>query len=230
MELRCFVEHTMLKPEATEADIAQTVDDAIRYGFFGICVAPIWVKFAHTRLSDIAPTTAVQVVSVVGFPHGNGTTLGKVADANKAIECGASEIDMVMQIGRLKSGDHKTVVTDISCVTKVCKQMGANAIKVILETGFLSAEEIISACRLAESAGADFVKTSTGFGPRGASVEDVQLMKTAVGTGLRIKAAGGIRTKEAAMTMIEAGACRIGTSSSVQIVTGAVEREVANAY
>lgn len=229
MDLQRLIEHTMLKPEATESDIARTVDEAIQYRFFGICIAPSWVRFASRRLSGARSGLSVQIVSVVGFPHGNNTTQGKVADARKAIEWGATEIDMVMQIGRFKSGDHKAVATDIRSVTEACKRMGANAIKVILETGFLSTQEITSACRLAEDAGADFVKTSTGFGPRGASAEDIRLMSAAVGGRLGVKASGGIRTKETAVTMIDAGASRIGTSSSVQIMAGAVERKVANA-
>src|SRR5438067_4455676 len=126
MDLRRFIEHTMLKPEATEADIARLVGEAVQHHFFGICIAPTWVQFANMRLSESRPKNSVRIVSVVGFPHGNNTTYGKLADAKKAIECGANEIDMVMQIGRFKSGEHKAVATDISRVVEACKCTDAN--------------------------------------------------------------------------------------------------------
>jgi deoxyribose-phosphate aldolase len=219
LNLRPFIEHTMLSPAATHDDVARVVDEAIDFQVLGLCIAPCWVKFATARCSDAARGASPKIVAVIGFPHGNGTTDGKVVDAEKAVQYGAEEIDMVMQIGFFKSGDFGAVATDISRVADACKRSGATALKVILETGFLSDDEIILASRLAADSGADFVKTSTGFGPRGASIEDIRLMRKAVDPKVGIKASGGIRTEDAAIKMINAGASRIGTSSTVQILT-----------
>jgi deoxyribose-phosphate aldolase len=212
MELSKYIDHTVLKPEATVADIEKLCAEAAKYRFAAVCVNPTFVSRAAKLLSN----SGVEVATVVGFPLGANTTAIKVRETEIAIGEGATEIDMVMAIGLFKSGDFAEVGRDIAEVVRVAKN---RAVKVILETCFLSPTEIADASRIALEAKAAFVKTSTGFGSRGASVEDIKIMKSVVGNCCQIKASGGIRTKEAALAMIEAGATRIGTSSGIAIVS-----------
>jgi len=210
-----IIDHTLLKPESTRADIVRLCREAKEYGFAAVCVNPCWVPLAFRELDG----SGVAIASVVGFPLGATSTFAKVAEARDAIASGASEIDMVMNIGALKSGDPDTVRKDIEAVVDACR--GRALVKVILETGLLTEAEKIEACGICKAAGADFVKTSTGFGPGGATVEDVALMRKAVGPEMGVKASGGVRTAEAVRLLAAAGATRIGTSSGVAIVTGA---------
>ena len=215
-QLAKLIDSTLLKPNATKDDVKRLCEEAKKYGFWSVCINPTNVSLA----SDILGETDVKVCSVVGFPLGANTTEVKALEAEKAINDGAGEIDMVLNIGALKSGDYELVKRDIKGVVEAAKVSDKIIIKVILETGFLTDKEKVSACKLAKEAGADFVKTSTGFGPGGATVHDVKLMKDAIGKSMRVKASGGIRTFEKAMAMIEAGADRIGTSSGVAIIEG----------
>lgn len=189
--------------------------EARQYGFAAVCVAPIWAGLAAEQLAG----GPVRVVTVIGFPHGNTFSEAKALEARRSMEQGAREFDMVMQIGALKSGEDERVLEDISAVVDAVRAAPQALVKVILETALLSDEEIMRACRLAERAGADFVKTSTGFAAHGARVEQIALMKSVVGDRLGIKASGGIRTLEIAMAMLQAGADRIGASASVGIVS-----------
>ncbi|WP_297510731.1 deoxyribose-phosphate aldolase [Thermococcus sp.] len=218
IDIAKYIDHTNLKPYATKDDIIRLCDEAIKYGFYAVCVNPYRVKLAkeylHERKAD------VKVASVIGFPLGATPTEVKVFEAKKALEDGADELDMVINIGALKDGDYDYVEKDIEEVVKVAHEKGAK-VKVIIETCYLTEEEKVKACELAKEAGADFVKTSTGFGTGGATVEDVRLMRKVVGPDMGVKAAGGIRTYEQALAMIKAGANRIGTSSGVRIVEGA---------
>ncbi len=209
-----FIDHTFLKPEATEEYILKLCKEAKEYGFAAVCVNPSYVRLASRYLG----TTSIKVCTVVGFPFGAHLTDVKVYEARRAINDGAREIDMVINIGALKSGDFELVYKDIRALVDLCS--GEDVIvKCIIETALLLDEEKIEACQLVLQAGADFVKTSTGFGPGGASLHDVVLIReTLKGSSVGIKAAGGIRTYKDAMKMIEAGATRIGTSSGVKIV------------
>ena len=211
-----YIDHTNLRAYATEDDIIRLCDEAKEYGFYAVCVNPYRVRLAKERLKG----TDVKVASVIGFPLGATPTEVKVFEAKKALEDGADELDMVINIGALKDGDYEYVRKDIEEVVKVAREKGA-IVKVIIETCYLTDEEKVKACELAKEAGAHFVKTSTGFGTGGATVEDVRLMRKVVGPEMGVKAAGGIRTYEQAVAMIEAGATRIGTSSGVKIVEGA---------
>lgn len=208
-----MIDHTLLKPEAQPADVEQLCAEARAHRFAAVCVNPVYVKLAASHLEG----SDVMVATVVGFPLGAVTTATKVEEARGAIGDGASEVDMVMAIGLLKGGDLKACGDDIAAVVRACE---GRAVKVILETSLLSPEEIATASKIAAAGGAAFVKTSTGFGSRGASVEDIRIMKEAVGDRCRIKASGGIRTREQAIAMIEAGASRLGTSAGVTIVEG----------
>jgi len=225
-EIARLIDHTLLKPEATPAQVAQLCDEARRYGFATVCVNPVYVRFAAEKLQG----SGVDVCTVVGFPLGATTTEAKVCEARQAVADGATEIDMVLHIGALKAGDHEAVRDDIAAVVLACHEDGA-LLKVIIEAVLLSDEEKVAACQLAQTAGADFVKTSTGFarpstgsGHGGATVEDVRLMRQTVGQQMGVKAAGGIRSYADALAMIEAGANRIGASASVRIVEQAPER------
>lgn len=208
-----IIDHTLLKPEATRDQIVQLCREAREYGFAAVCVNPCYVKLA----AELLRGSPVKVCSVVGFPLGATLPEVKAYEARRAIEEGAAEIDMVINIGALKSGDLELVRRDIAAVVDVCHAKGALC-KVIIEAALLSDEEKVLACQLAKAAGADYVKTSTGFGPGGATVHDVALMRRTVGPGMGVKAAGGIRSYEAARNMIEAGATRIGASAGVKIV------------
>jgi len=208
-----IIDHTLLKPEATRDQIVQLCREAREYGFAAVCVNPCYVKLA----AELLRGSPAKVCSVVGFPLGATLPEVKAYEARRAIEEGAAEIDMVINIGALKSGDLELVRRDIAAVVDVCHAKGALC-KVIIEAALLSDEEKVLACQLAKAAGADYVKTSTGFGPGGATVHDVALMRRTVGPGMGVKAAGGIRSYEAARNMIEAGATRIGASAGVKIV------------
>jgi deoxyribose-phosphate aldolase len=214
-DLARYIDHTLLRPDATAADIDKLCDEALAYGFAAVCVNPTWVRRCAQRLRG----SGVRVASVIGFPFGAGTTEVKALEARRAIRDGAREIDMVINIGALKSGDYELVRRDIEKVADACREAGALS-KVIIEAAFLSDEEKVVSSHLAQEAKADFVKTSTGFGPGGATVHDVLLMRETIGPKLGLKAAGGIHSAQEARDMIAAGATRIGASASVQIVTG----------
>jgi len=216
MNIAKYIDHTNLKSYATKEDIIKLCEEAKKYGFYAVCVNPYRVKLAKEHLKG----TDIKVASVIGFPLGATPTEVKVFEAKKALENGADELDMVINIGALKDKNYEYVKKDIEDVTKVAHEKGA-IVKVIIETCYLSEEEKEIACKLAMEAGADFVKTSTGFGTEGATIEDVKLMRKVVGDKLGVKAAGGIRTYEEALAMINAGANRIGTSSGVKIIEGA---------
>lgn len=209
-----MIDHTLLKPDATTSSIEQLCREAAQYRFATVCVHPYRVELAARQLAG----TGVGVTTVVGFPLGSTTSSIKAAEAREALAAGATEIDMVLNIGALKSGDADDVRRDIAAVVEACGSEGI--VKVILETGYLTEEEKVRACVLCREAGAAFVKTSTGFGPGTATVEDVALMRRTVGPAMGVKAAGGIRDLSAARRMIAAGANRLGTSSGVAIVTG----------
>lgn len=212
-QLAAVLDHTLLAPTATPGGILDLCDEAHEHGFAAVCVNGAHVSRAVRRLEG----SAVAVCAVVGFPLGAGDPRAKGFEARLALESGARELDMVLQIGALRAGEHAFVVEDILAVVGPARQRHA-LVKVILETGLLTREEVVTACRLAEEAGADFVKTSTGFGPRGASREDVELLRACVGSRLGIKAAGGIRTASFARELLAAGATRLGTSRSVELV------------
>ena len=213
-ELAKFIDHTALKPETTREQIIALCREAVEYGFATVCVNPCYVSLCSEQLKN----TSVRVCTVIGFPLGASTTGTKVSETLEAIENGASEVDMVINIGALKSGDYAYVNRDIN---EVVKAAGDKAVvKVILETCLLTNEEIKSVCLICKEAGAGFVKTSTGFSTHGATVEDVMIMRQTVGPDMGVKASGGIRSQETAKAMLEAGANRLGTSASIHIVKG----------
>jgi deoxyribose-phosphate aldolase len=213
-ELAQYIDHTLLKADATAAQVLELCAEAAEYGFASVCVNPNWVALAAKRLSG----TPVKVCSVIGFPLGAHVPEIKALEARRAIRDGAREIDMVINVGALKGGDDELVYRDIRAVTEVCLD-GRSLCKVIIETALLNDDEKTRACRLAKRAHADFVKTSTGFGPGGATAGDVALMAAAVrGTKMGVKASGGIRTLEDAQKMIQAGATRLGASAGVRII------------
>ena len=214
-DLAPLIEHTALKPETTPAAIAQLCDEAIRLGLRGVCVNPVYVQLARRRLESAA--TRPLVVSVVGFPLGASLPASKAAETRAVIDAGADEVDMVLAIGRLKAGELDAVEDDIAAVVGAAN---GKPVKVILETLLLDEHEKIAACTLAKLAGAAFVKTSTGFGAGGATVEDVALMRRTVGAEVRVKASGGIRDFASARALVEAGAHVLGCSASVTIVGG----------
>ena len=213
MRISALIDHTLLKPEATHDQITQLCEEAREYGFAAVCVNPTNVKLA----AELLKGSPVAVCTVIGFPLGATLPEVKAYEAQQTIHHGATEIDMVINIGALKSEDYELLEQDITAVARTCHDNGAIC-KVIIEAALLTEEEKITACQLAKKAGSDYVKTSTGFGPGGATVEDVTLMRRVIGPSMGIKAAGGIRTLETAKKMIEAGATRIGTSSGVKIV------------
>lgn len=207
-----FVDHTLLKPEATETDIRKLCEEAAAYKFASVCVNPFWIKIC----ADILRGSGVPVCTVIGFPLGANTTDTKVFEARRAIFDGAGEVDMVVNIGALKSNDDCAVERDIHEVATAAHEFGAIC-KVILETALLTDEEKVRASLCAKRAGADFVKTSTGFSKGGATVEDIALMRRTVGADLGVKASGGVKSLEDARAMIQAGATRIGASVGVKI-------------
>jgi len=211
--IAALIDHTILKPEATRDDVVKICREARQYGFASVCVNPYWVPLVHAELAG----SPVKVCTVVGFPLGATSTEAKVAETAAAVRVGAQEIDMVINIGALRSGDHDTVRQDIRRVVETAHEAGA-IVKVILETALLDDAQKTVACRLAAQAGADFVKTSTGFSTAGATAHDVALMRGVVGPAMGVKAAGGIRTLADLRAMTEAGATRIGASASIKIV------------
>ncbi|KJS22682.1 MAG: deoxyribose-phosphate aldolase [Clostridiaceae bacterium BRH_c20a] len=218
VDIAKYIDHTILKPQTTEAEIVELCREAKQYGFAAVCVNPCYVNLAAKLLTG----TKVKVATVIGFPLGANTMEVKAFEAERAFKEGAQEIDMVINIGALKSGKYDYVQEDIYAVVNVAKnQVPKKLVKVIIETSLLTNEEKEKACQLVLAAGADFVKTSTGFNGGGANLEDVQLMKRVVGEKVKIKASGGIRDVKAALLMIEAGAERLGTSSGVAIVISA---------
>ena len=215
MQLAQWIDHTLLRPDATEAEIAQLCEEAMQYKFFSVCVNPYWVAYAANALDG----SEVKVCTVVGFPLGATSGAVKSFEAHRAIQHGAAEVDMVINIGALKSGLLSDVETDIKTTAELTHLAGGK-LKVILETGLLTNLEKETGCRISSAAGADFVKTSTGFAKGGATVEDIHLMRGIVSPKMGIKASGGVRTYEDAIRMIESGATRIGASASIAIVTG----------
>jgi deoxyribose-phosphate aldolase len=211
--IAALIDHTILKPEATRADVVKVCREAREYSFASVCVNPYWVPLVRAELAG----SPVKVCTVVGFPLGATSTESKAAEAAVAVRDGAQEVDMVINVGALRSGDQDAVKADIRAVVKAAHAAGA-IVKVILETALLDDTEKAVACMLAKEAGADFVKTSTGFGPSGATAHDIALMRRAVGSEMGVKASGGIRTLEDLETMTAAGATRIGASASVKIV------------
>ena len=212
-DVAALIDHTLLKPEATRADIERLCREAAEYCFATVCVNATWVLLAARLLGD----TPVSVCSVVGFPLGATTPDVKHYETRRAIFDGAREIDMVINIGALKSGDLRLVERDIEAVVAPCRDVGATS-KVIIEAALLSDQEKVTACTLAKAAGADFVKTSTGFGPGGATAADVALMRAVVGADMGVKAAGGVKDYAALTQLVKAGATRIGASAGVRIV------------
>ena len=212
-KLAGMIDHTLLKPEATPEEVNVLCNEAIRYCFASVCVNPAYVR----QCSAILQNSTVAVCTVVGFPLGATTTSSKRFETGQALQDGAQEIDMVINIGMLKSGQDRYVEDDIRAVSNAA-HLGGAICKVIIETALLTDDEKIRACELAKSAGADFVKTSTGFSKAGATAADVTLMRRVVGKEMGVKAAGGIRTKPDALAMIAAGATRIGASASIKIV------------
>lgn len=215
MNLARMIDHTLLKPDAVRVEIEQLCAEALHYGFAGVCVNPSYVQTAAKLLRG----SSVKVCAVIGFPLGATSTAAKVFETTQTLQDGAQEVDMVINVGMLKSGDCSFVRNDIAAVVEAARIRNA-ATKVILETCLLTDEEIIIVCSLAKDAGADFVKTSTGFSKGGATVHDIVLMRKTVGAAIGVKASGGIRTREQALAMIAAGATRIGTSSSILIAAG----------
>ncbi len=210
-DLAGYIDHTLLKPEATEEQIRQLCSEAIEYGFASVCVNPTWVPLAARLLAGAKPVVA----TVIGFPLGATLPDVKAYETRRAREEGATEFDMVINIGALKSKDFRLVERDIAGVVEAAR---GHVVKVIIETALLTEEEKVEACVIAKAAGADFVKTSTGFAGKGATVEDVALMRRVVGADMGVKASGGIRSAQDAKAMIEAGATRIGASAGVKIV------------
>ncbi len=211
-----LIDHTILRPDATRAEILKLCAEAREFGFASVCVNPYWVPAAAAALRG----TSVPVCTVNGFPFGMTSTPAKVAEAEISIRTGAREVDMVLNVGAMKSGDFDTVKLDIQAMSDCCHRGGA-ILKVILETALLTDNEKAIACVLAKMAGADFVKTSTGFSKSGATARDIALMRRVVGAELGVKASGGIRTLDDLKIMVEAGATRIGASASVAIARAA---------
>lgn len=214
-DLARYIDHTKLGPDVTGEQIDRLCDEALEYRFASVCVNPTWVRQCARKLRG----SQVRVTSVVGFPLGANAPEVKMLETRRALRDGAREIDMVINIGALKAGDHDLVRKDVAKVVEACREVGAVS-KVIIEAALLTDEEKVVACRLAQEAKADFVKTSTGFGPGGATVFDVALMRETVGPKMGVKAAGGIHSQEEAQEMIAAGATRIGASAGIAIVTG----------
>lgn len=210
-----MIDHTLLKPDATTSEIKQLCEEAIQYRFASVCVNPSYVEYCF----NLIKSSAVKVCTVIGFPLGATTTQSKFLEAKEAVKNGAEELDMVINIGKLKDKDYEYVFNDIKVIADLSKKHLCTS-KVIIETCLLSDEEKIIACLLSKAAGANFVKTSTGFSKGGATVHDVTLMKFVVGDRLQVKASGGIRSYEDAIAMANAGATRLGASAGVKIIAG----------
>jgi len=219
-EIRKYIDHTLLKPEATPEDIAQLCAEAVEYGFATVCVSPCFVQQAAQCLRG----TPVHVCTVIGFPLGTTLPQVKAYETECAIEAGATEVDMVINLGALKAGNHELVQRDIEGVVRAAHAHDA-LVKVIIEAAALADDEKVTACSLAQAADADFVKTSTGYGPGGASLHDVALMRRTVGASMGVKASTGVRDYETANAMIEAGANRLGVSRGIKIVRQATEAQ-----
>ena len=218
-ELAKMIDHTILKANATQSDIEKLCEEAKEYNFASVCVNPYWIPLA----SDLLKNSTVKVCTVIGFPWGATSSESKASETEIAILQGADEVDMVINVGAMKNNQTDIVEKDILSVVNSARKTGKTqnkniTVKVILETCYLTKDEIKNACLCAKNAGADFVKTSTGFGTGGATVEDVKLMKETVGSSMEVKASGGIRDYETAIKMIEAGATRLGTSSGKKIL------------
>jgi deoxyribose-phosphate aldolase len=218
-ELAQYIDHTLLRPEANRDQITQLCQEALQYGFAAVCINPTWVRLC----AELLRGSPVKVCTVVGFPLGATLLEVKAYEARRSVRNGAEEIDMVINIGALKSRDYALVQDDIEAVVMASEEGGAIC-KVIVEAALLTDEEKIKACTLAKAAGAQYVKTSTGFGPGGATTHDVALMRQIVGREVGVKAAGGVRTLEDAKSMIAAGATRIGASASVKIMQEAARK------
>lgn len=218
-ELAGYIDHTLLKPDATESQFEQLCNEAVTYKFKSVCVNSSWVPFVAKKLRG----TSVIVCSVIGFPLGGMDTRSKAFEARSAIASGATELDMVINVGALKSGNLKLVEEDIRAIKRACRSN--TLLKVILETGLLSEVEKILACQIAKKADADFVKTSTGFSGSCATVQDIELMRRIVGPKMGVKASGGIRTYDQAIALIHAGANRLGCGSSVAVISGIESKE-----
>ncbi|MBO0409660.1 deoxyribose-phosphate aldolase [Enterococcus hulanensis] len=214
MEINRMIDHTILKADAKKEDVMKIIEEAKKYRFYSVCINPTWVALAAEELQG----EPVAVCTVIGFPLGANTTETKAFEASNAIANGADEVDMVINIAELKDGNDEKVQKDIEAVVAAAKDKAL--VKVIIETSLLTNEEKIKACELAKAAGADFVKTSTGFSTGGATVEDVRLMRGTVGPEMGVKASGGIHNAKEAEAMIEAGATRLGASSGVAIMNG----------
>ncbi|GAB6927322.1 deoxyribose-phosphate aldolase [Paenibacillus sp. JCM 10914] len=214
MNIAGLIDHTLLKADATEAEIKKLTEEAKQYEFASVCVNPTWVSYCAEQLAG----TTVKVCTVIGFPLGASTSAVKAFEAKDAISNGATEVDMVINIGALKDRKDELVLKDVQAVVEAAK--GKALVKVIIETSLLNEEEKVRASQLSVKAGADFVKTSTGFSTGGATVEDVALMRQTVGEHTGVKASGGVRSKEDMVRMVEAGATRIGASSGVKIMEG----------
>lgn len=210
-----FIDHTILNPDAGSADVQRICAEAVKYSFKSVCVNPIWVSTVSAALSG----SDVLTCSVIGFPFGATPTASKVFEATTVVNDGANEVDMVINIAAAKAGDKEALVADITAVAQAVHTGGA-ILKVIIETALLTDEQKVLACRASVEAGADFVKTSTGFAGGGATLADVALMRSTVGPDMGVKASGGVRSLETAQAMIDAGATRLGSSSGVAIVEG----------
>lgn len=213
MNYNKMIDHTVLKADTPKETVKRIFDEAIEYDFASVCINPCHVKYAAEYLKD----SDVKVCTVIGFPLGANTSATKAFETSDAIANGADEIDMVMNIGAMKDKDYDYVCQDIKAVVEAAK---GKTVKVILETCLLTKDEIIEACKLCQKAGADFVKTSTGFSTRGATIEDVEIMKATVGDAMKVKAAGGVRTYDDMVKIVAAGADRIGTSAGCSLVQG----------
>lgn len=212
MGLAKYIDHTLLKTDAQRADVTKLIEEAKAYHFASVCVSPIWVSYVSEALRD----TGIKTCTVIGFPQGATPSAVKAFETKQAVADGADEVDMVIAVGKLKDGDDAYVKADIEAVVRAAR--GKALTKVIIETCLLTDEEKRRACLLAKEAGADFVKTSTGFAAGGATAADVKLMRESVGEAMGVKAAGGIRSRADAEAMLAAGATRLGTSSGVKIV------------
>ena len=214
MGLAKYIDHTLLKTDAQRADVTKLIEEAKAYHFASVCVSPIWVSYVSEALRD----TGIKTCTVIGFPQGATPSAVKAFETKQAVADGADEVDMVIAVGKLKDGDDAYVKSDIEAVVRAAR--GKALTKVIIETCLLTDEEKRRACLLAKEAGADFVKTSTGFAAGGATAADVKLMRESVGEAMGVKAAGGVRSRADAEAMLAAGATRLGTSSGVKIVEG----------
>ncbi len=215
MEVNKYIDHTILKRDAVASDIDKIIDEAIKYQFKTICIHPIWVEYAKAKLEG----TGIGITAVFGFPYGTQTTETKVFEAKDALAKGATELDMVINVGRVHSQDSEYIANELKAVREAVPN---TTIKLILETGLLTSDEIKFASKLGVEANWDFIKTSTGIQTTGATVEDVKIMKEIAGDRCEVKASGGVRSYEDAVAMIEAGATRIGTSNGVDIMEGKV--------